>query len=359
MKINRHNYEEFFLLYVDNELQPEERKEVENFVAQNPDLSEEFIVMQQTILPEADIVFTGKNLLYKKEEGISLANYENFFLLYVDKELTAAQNDEVETFVLQHPQLQNDFTLLKKTIAEPANIVFKEKESLYRSEENRPIIPLLWMRMGVAAAILGLIALVWIFTQNSSVVNKALPVVKTQKDTKKTFQKNNQPAVTNQTTVSLQQSAGVEKKDLRNIENAISAPQKKREKNSPNQQVNDVAVEKETPVKKQEKEEVLNAVVVKEKSMNQPAIQENNEQKQAIAKQDNTNDKTKDDLIKQARTDDKPALVSNAVYREIDTSDDDRSLYIGSASINKNKLKGLFKKAARLLGKANNSDDEK
>ena len=115
MKINRHNYEEFFLLYVDNELQPEERKEVENFVAQNPDLSDELIVLQQTILPEGEIVFTEKNVLYKKEEGISLSNYETFFLLYVDKELTAAQNDEVETFVLQHPQLQNDFTLLKKS----------------------------------------------------------------------------------------------------------------------------------------------------------------------------------------------------------------------------------------------------
>ena len=360
MKINRHNYEEFFLLYVDNELQPEERKEVENFVAQNLDLSEELMVLQQTILPEADIFFTEKNVLYKKEEGISLSNYETFFLLYVDKELTGAQNEKVETFVLQHPQLQNDFTLLKKTVAEPESIVFKGKESLYRSEKTRRIVPLIWLRMGVAAAILGLIALVWIFTQNSSVVDKVLPVTKTKKERKKVFEKINQPAVTNETTASLQQRVVAEKKGLPNIENTISAPQKKIEKNIPRQQLNDVAVEKKAPIKQQENEDDENPVVVNEKAMNQPDILENNEQKQVIAKQENTNDQTKDDLIKQARTDDKPALVSNAVYREIDTSDDDRSLYIGSASINKNKLKGLFKKAARLLGKAsNNTDDEK
>jgi len=42
MIINRHNYEECFILYWDNELSASQRQAVENFVKENQDLQEEF-----------------------------------------------------------------------------------------------------------------------------------------------------------------------------------------------------------------------------------------------------------------------------------------------------------------------------
>ena len=177
MKINRHNYEEFFLLYIDNELQPEQRNEVENFAAQNPCLADELKMLQMSVLPHPDVTFANRKILLKKENGISLSNHEEFFLLYVDNELNKQQAAEVEIFVLQHPELQQNFTLLKKSVLEPQRIIFENKQLLHRTEKEKRLVPLMWMRMSVAAALIACTAMAWMFSQNySDNVTKSLAV---------------------------------------------------------------------------------------------------------------------------------------------------------------------------------------
>ena len=68
MEINRNNYETFFLLYLDRELNPSEMSEVEKFVNENADLQKEFSLLSQTILIPAQTVFDQKELLFRKEE---------------------------------------------------------------------------------------------------------------------------------------------------------------------------------------------------------------------------------------------------------------------------------------------------
>jgi hypothetical protein len=48
MIIDRHNYEECFILYWDNELTVSQKQAVENFVKENTDLQEEFKLLGQT-----------------------------------------------------------------------------------------------------------------------------------------------------------------------------------------------------------------------------------------------------------------------------------------------------------------------
>ena len=62
--INRNNYEEYLLLYLDGELSQGETLQVEAFLGANPDLAEELQLLKQTILqPEAELRFENKHCL--------------------------------------------------------------------------------------------------------------------------------------------------------------------------------------------------------------------------------------------------------------------------------------------------------
>ena len=85
---------------------------------------------------------------------INRNNYESFFLLYLDRELNEMDRKEVEKFLVENTDLQKEFTLLQNTIQWPADIVFEQKELLYRKEEKRRVIPVYWMRMAAAIALI-------------------------------------------------------------------------------------------------------------------------------------------------------------------------------------------------------------
>jgi len=68
MKINATNYEEYFLLYIDNELSAEQQTAVESFIEENPGYKKEFSLLQQSVLALENIEFEDKVLLYRLEE---------------------------------------------------------------------------------------------------------------------------------------------------------------------------------------------------------------------------------------------------------------------------------------------------
>ena len=160
MIITRHNYEEYFLLYVDNELSMQERRMVEAFVRENGDLEEELNMIKQSVLrPDKSVVFQNKGQLMKKSSGmepINQLNYAEYFVLYGDDELSTEENDMVEQFVYHNPQYQVEFELIQQARLTPdTSIVFPDKESLYRKEKvERRVIHMSWWKMAAAAVIL-------------------------------------------------------------------------------------------------------------------------------------------------------------------------------------------------------------
>jgi len=153
MKIYRHNYEEYFLLYIDNELTVEQMKQVELFVTENPDLEEEFVMLQQSrLIPDDSIVFDDKHLLMKEEHDsfINMNNYEEWLVSYVDNEVSEEQRIAIEKFATSHPQVQQELALFQQTKLQPENIFFADKQVLYKRESAR-IVTMQWWKISVAA----------------------------------------------------------------------------------------------------------------------------------------------------------------------------------------------------------------
>ncbi len=160
MNINRDNYEEYFLLYADNELSDSEKAVVLIFVKNNKDLEEEFRAILLTISkPDTNIQLTDKSFLRKQSESsfINQKNYEEVFVLYHDNELTSEQEQQTEAFLLQHPQLREEFDLIRLARLIPDDaIVFPGKNTLYRKEHGGKVIPL-FIRLVAAAIFIGFV----------------------------------------------------------------------------------------------------------------------------------------------------------------------------------------------------------
>jgi hypothetical protein len=156
MKLNRNNYEEYFILYLDNELDSESRREVEAFAQENPDLKAELdMLLQSKLTPEADISFADKDSLMRFHHStISLANYEEWLIAYIDNELPEEDRKDAERFIAGNPSIQRELNLLQRTKLQPESIVFPYKESLYRREEKARVISISWRRIAAAAVLL-------------------------------------------------------------------------------------------------------------------------------------------------------------------------------------------------------------
>ena len=77
--------------------------------------------------------------------NINRNNYEVFFLLYIDRELSREEMLEVEKFLLDNPDLQLEMDMLKTTILqeETAATLFPDKTTLYRTEDTESPVTIL------------------------------------------------------------------------------------------------------------------------------------------------------------------------------------------------------------------------
>lgn len=144
------NYEEFFVLYMDNELSEEQVKMVDGFLLTHPDLKPEFGILMSAKLPLEEFSFDKKDLL---AENMKLASMDEELLLYIDNELPADKKNVVELEIVSNKdyQLQHEF-LLQAKLDPSEKIEYPNKKELYRRTE-RVVSMKVWMRVAAAVVI--------------------------------------------------------------------------------------------------------------------------------------------------------------------------------------------------------------
>ncbi len=348
-KIDRHNYEEYLILYLDNELDSAQRSMVEGFLALHPDLKEEFELLQQYKLQPDNIVFPEKNELLNIPA--QAGEWQEQILLYLDNELPKAKRKELEKQLATNTALKKEFDLFLQTRMVPDNIVFANKEELYEKHlqpaDKRRIGFLFNWRAAAAILILLAAGTTFILLKNKNTVQPV--TAKTNTPVKPTEEKsifapikiagtdkNNN--IQNPGTQSMVNSTPKNKMNVKNIPEKLAVQRKENISNNPVNDNNAIAQDKTPqPVTLESNGKTLNPVNTTDAGI-QSGIADNNAraslQKNNIPPQSTDNPGQADNAFKQAS------------YVEGDNLQENPQ--------KTSKLRGFFRKATRFLEKRAN-----
>ena len=136
--INRNNYEIYFLDYLEGNLNPELKQEMNLFLITNPDLKEELDGLDDAILPEDNMVFSAKQSLKKfsiVKRPVRFATDDDFLIAKLEGDLTTQGEIVFESFIKENKDLEKEYSLYKLTKLQPdQSIVFEFKSSLIVDE---------------------------------------------------------------------------------------------------------------------------------------------------------------------------------------------------------------------------------
>lgn len=145
MKINRNNYEIFFLDYLEGKLNAAEVAELLLFVDNHPDLQQELEMMGGEVpeLPKSgEAEFEGKLTLKKSESG-EIGRIDELFAKKLEGDLTEREAEELGREMQNNPALTKEWELFSLTkVAAENSLSFEKKSSLRQLELSETDIKL-------------------------------------------------------------------------------------------------------------------------------------------------------------------------------------------------------------------------
>ena len=101
MEINQHNYEHYFLMYIDNELSADEKAAVNDFIMQYPNYANKLETLQQLKISPDILIYENKFSLYK------LSEQDQQCITYLENEMTNEEKASFENKLFANTSLQS------------------------------------------------------------------------------------------------------------------------------------------------------------------------------------------------------------------------------------------------------------
>ncbi|HTM92692.1 MAG TPA: hypothetical protein VL095_09745 [Flavisolibacter sp.] len=320
------NYEEFFILYMDNELSEEQVKMVDEFLAVHPDLKAEFEVLMSTKLPLEEFNFDKTALM---AENMKLSSVDEELLLYIDNELPADEKKKLELELASNNDYQLQHRVLLQTKLDPSEkIVYPNKKELYRREE-RVVSIKIWMRVAAAVIVIAVGGILYLQDSISSTTPPPITAGPTKIHQKNDPKKNELPEL-------VTPSSENYKKD----EIAVNNAPKKEVKQDKSTDRKDIKVE--IPVQ-QQNEIAYTPQEIKEDVVDKPVV------RNIEADRDNNIEKTTASSVNKE-------FVTSSLANRLDNSSGDDEKSYASNDDRKGSIRGFLRKATRMIEKRTGID---
>jgi hypothetical protein len=191
IEINRNNYEEYFLDFLEGNLSPSENDLLMSFLNSNPDLKEELELLNE--LPEIRVeeTFLEKSALKKSSSNVE-SNSDNFnelCIARIEGDLSKEECSEFDSFINENSKREKEFELFKLTkVKADHNIVYRNKQELKKSTFNLFLFKNRYSIISAAASIVIALALFTLIPKNTEDLPLNISEVTEKNDEKEVYE---------------------------------------------------------------------------------------------------------------------------------------------------------------------------
>jgi len=168
MKINRNNYEAYFIDYLEGNLDEKLVNDFIEFLQQNPELKEELSLFETVSIGQEEITFNKKELLLKEKYDVEQV-FNEAAIAKLEGEISLSEKAEFEKYLTTHPEKQKEADLYKLTKLQPdTSVVFSKKYKIYKRQAGRTV--LLWSMRVAAVIVVALSVYAYIETNKGKII---------------------------------------------------------------------------------------------------------------------------------------------------------------------------------------------
>lgn len=158
-QLNRHNYEVFYLDFLEGNLNEKESAQLFLFLDENPDLKledENFELIETSIIQLDDSFKNDLKQIDFELDEVNQMTINSYLIAQFENQLSAKKENEVETFLVRYPTYKLAQKQIKSTfLISDLSIIYPDKKRLKKSETRY-----LWPIISSVAAILVILFLV-------------------------------------------------------------------------------------------------------------------------------------------------------------------------------------------------------